>query len=68
MTREQILDIEDALGLGICGWEWIEFEDIRESGEYNMLDPRARLDADMNDDSWFIIIENYQDLYNFFNP
>lgn len=65
MTRDEILESEHPT-LGICGWEWIEFEDIRESGEYNMLDPRARLDADMNDDNWFIIIENYQELYNFF--
>ena len=44
--------------LKICGWEWIEFNDIKEDGKFNMLDKRAREDSMIEEENWFLIIEN----------
>ena len=52
---------------GICEWEWICFNDIRESGEFNMLDPRAREDSDIDKANWSVIVHNYEELEKFFN-
>ena len=53
--------------LKICGWEWIEFNDIKEDGRFNMLDKRAREDSMIEEENWFLIIENYNDLNTYFN-
>ena len=53
--------------LKICGWEWIEFNDIKEDGRFNMLDKRAREDSMIEKENWFLIIENYNELNTYFN-
>ena len=53
--------------LKICGWEWIEFNDIKEDGKFNMLDKRAREDSMIEKENWFLIIENYNELNTYFN-
>lgn len=53
--------------LKICGWEWIEFNDIKEDGKFNMLDKRAREDSMIEEENWFLIIENYNELNTYFN-
>ena len=54
-------------GLEICGWEWIEFNDIKEDGKFNMLDRRAREDSMIEEKNWFVIIKNYNELDTYFN-
>ena len=53
--------------LKICGWEWIEFNDIKEDGKFNMLDKRAREDSMIEEENLFLIIENYNELNTYFN-
>tara|TARA_R110000823_G_C15574513_1_gene462227 strand:- start:325 stop:522 length:198 start_codon:yes stop_codon:yes gene_type:complete len=53
--------------LEICGWEWIEFNDIKEDGKFNMLDKRAREDSMIEEKNWFVIIRNYNELDTYFN-
>ena len=53
--------------LKICGWEWIEFNDIKEDGKFNMLDKRAREDSMIEEKNWFVIIKNYNELDTYFN-
>ncbi len=53
--------------LEICSWEWIEFNDIKEDGKFNMLDNRAREDSMIEQKNWFVIIKNYNELDTYFN-
>ena len=53
--------------LEICGWAWIEFNDIKEDGKFNMLDKRAREDSMIEEKNWFVIIRNYNELDTYFN-
>jgi len=52
---------------GICEWEWICYNDIRESGEFNMLDPKAREGSDIEKSNWWVIVHNYEELSKFFD-
>tara|TARA_R100000655_G_scaffold101632_1_gene146966 strand:- start:859 stop:1032 length:174 start_codon:yes stop_codon:yes gene_type:complete len=39
-----------------------EYKDVQESGEFNMLDPRAREDTSLDRKQWYSIISNYNEL------
>ena len=39
-----------------------EYKDVQESGEFNMLDPRAREDTSLDRRQWYSIISNYNEL------
>ena len=39
-----------------------EYKDVQESGEFNMLDPRAREDTSLDRKQWYAIISNYNEL------
>jgi len=39
-----------------------EYKDVQESGEFNMLDPRAREDTSLDRMQWYSIISNYNEL------
>jgi len=42
--------------------EFEEYKNIQESGEFNMLDPRARARTSLNKNQWYFIIKNYNEL------
>jgi hypothetical protein len=42
--------------------DWKTYEHIRSSGQYNMLDPRARQLTGMSRDDYLFVIENYSAL------
>tara|TARA_R100000654_G_scaffold57691_1_gene84271 strand:- start:215 stop:388 length:174 start_codon:yes stop_codon:yes gene_type:complete len=39
-----------------------EYKDVQESGEFNMLDPRARAKTSLDKNQWYAIISNYNEL------
>jgi len=39
-----------------------EYKDIQKSGEFNMLDPRARKNTSLDRVQWYAIIHNYDEL------
>ena len=39
-----------------------EYKDVQESGEFNMLDPRAREGTSLDRKQWYAIISNYNEL------
>ena len=39
-----------------------EYKDVQESGEFNMLDPRARKGTSLDRGQWYAIISNYNEL------
>ena len=39
-----------------------EYKDVQESGEFNMLDPRARKATSLDRGQWYVIIHNYNEL------
>ena len=39
-----------------------EYKDVQESGQFNMLDPRAREDTSLDRRQWYSIISNYNEL------
>ena len=39
-----------------------EYKDVQESGEFNMLDPRAREATSLDRRQWYSIISNYNEL------
>ena len=39
-----------------------EYKDVQESGEFNMLDPRAREGTSLDRGQWYAIISNYNEL------
>lgn len=41
---------------------WQVFEDIRKSGMFNMLDPRARAMTTMSISEWLFCMEHYNEL------
>lgn len=40
--------------------EFLSFEDVRQSGEYNMYDPMARISAGLDKETWITIMRNYE--------
>ena len=38
------------------------YKDVQKSGEFNMLDPRAREDTSLDRRQWYAIISNYNEL------
>ena len=46
----------------ICNLEqWHEFVRIQRSGQYNMLDPNARLMSSLDKSEWLNILKYYED-------
>ena len=39
-----------------------EYKNVQESGEFNMLDPRAREDTSLDRKQWYAIVSNYNTL------
>lgn len=39
-----------------------EYKNVQESGEFNMLDPRAREGTSLDRKQWYVIISNYNEL------
>lgn len=44
--------------------EFLDYETVKRSGFYNMLDSQAREMTDLSEDQWITIIENYSELKN----
>jgi len=42
--------------------EFEEYKKIQESGDFNMLDPRARARTSLNKHQWYNIVKNYKEL------
>lgn len=42
--------------------DWDDYESIRQSGAYNMLDPRARLATGLSGDEYRFVMHNYSAL------
>lgn len=42
--------------------EFEEYKEIQMSGDYNMLDPRARAQTSLDKTQWMHIIKNYNEL------
>jgi hypothetical protein len=42
--------------------EWEAYLEVQESGDFNMLDPNARLTAGLERDVWLAIMSNYEEL------
>mgnify|MGYP003132313642 CR=1 FL=1 len=39
-----------------------QYKVVQESGDYNMLDRRARELTSLSKDTWFLIVQNYSEL------
>ena len=44
--------------------EFLDYETVKRSGFYNMLDSQAREMTDLSREQWVTIIENYSELKN----
>ena len=44
--------------------DFMAFADVRRSGEYNMLDPNARMAAGLSKEKWIEIIKQYETYEN----
>ena len=44
--------------------DFYAFADVRRSGEYNMLDPNARMAAGLSKEKWIEIIRQYEEYEN----
>ena len=44
--------------------EFLDYETVKRSGFYNMLDSQSRDITDLSEDKWITIIENYSELKN----
>ena len=44
--------------------DFMAFDDVRRSGEYNMLDPNARMSAGLSKEKWIEIIRQYEQYEN----
>mgnify|MGYP003138147758 CR=1 FL=1 len=42
--------------------DFLEYKEVQESGEFNMLDPRAREMTSLSKDQWLRIIKEYNKL------
>lgn len=42
--------------------EFMQYENCRLDGDYNMFDPRARQSTDLDKHKWLYIMSNYADL------
>ena len=51
----------------IAGYEWMDYCEVQEEGEYNMLSSQARQETGLEKATYFKIIKNYDKLAEFFN-
>ena len=42
--------------------EWQEYQEVQETGMFNMLEPRAREMTTLSKEKWLYIIKNYNEL------
>lgn len=47
------------MAISITENDFLEFEEVRESGAYNMFDPRAREMTDLSRAQWVTIMRDY---------
>jgi hypothetical protein len=45
----------------------MDYCEVQEEGEYNMLSPQARMETGLEKETYFKIIKNYDKLAEFFN-
>lgn len=48
--------------MNITKEQFEQYEEVRESGEYNVLDPRARAMTDLTEKEWIEIVIRYNKL------
>ena len=56
--------MEDKVKIQITKDEFLDYETVKRSGFYNMLDSQAREMTDLSREQWVTIIENYSELKN----
>ena len=56
--------MEDKVKIQITKDEFLDYETVKRSGFYNMLDSQAREMTDLSEEQWITIIKNYSELKN----
>ena len=50
------------MSISVTQKDFLKFEEVRESGTYNMFDPQAREMTDLSKEQWFTIMRDYDKL------
>ena len=63
-TRKPLKKMRKNMSIDITKTKFDEYKRVQNSGEFNMIDPRAREMTDLTKDEWFTIIREYDILNN----
>ena len=67
VTSKNELKVKDEFAtINVSEDDFLEYEDIRQSGLYNMFDPRAREMSELSRSTWVAIITHYDTLHKMY--